>query len=76
METVGEPYGFYSKVIEMEAPRPSVPKSLGQQALRKNPISGALSGCLPANAVNSSIIKTSPLLGISSAPPGPESRCD
>jgi hypothetical protein len=73
METAGEPYGFYPKLLKWQHFAPSVPKSLGQQALRKI---RALSACLPANAVHSSIIKTSPLLGISSAPPGPENRCD
>jgi hypothetical protein len=35
METVGEPYGFYSKLLKWKHFAPSVPKSLGQQALRK-----------------------------------------
>jgi hypothetical protein len=60
----------------MEALRPQRTEVSRSTGTEKNLISGALSGCLPANAVNSSIIKTSPLLGISSAPPGPENRCD
>jgi transposase len=64
------------KVIEMEALRPQRTEVSRSTGAEKNPISGALSGCLPANAVNSSIIKTPPLLSISSAPPGPEYRCD
>jgi hypothetical protein len=35
METVGEPYGFYPKLLKWKHFVPSVPKSLGQQALRK-----------------------------------------
>jgi hypothetical protein len=60
----------------MEALRPQRTEVSRSTGAEKNPISGALSGCLPANAVNSSIIKTSPLLGISNAPPAPENRCD
>jgi hypothetical protein len=76
METVGEPYGFYPKLLKWKHFVPSVPKSLGQQALRKIRSLEHFPAVCPANAVNSSIIKTSPLLGISSAPPGPENRCD
>jgi hypothetical protein len=35
MATVGEPYGFYPKLLKWKHFVPSVPKSLGQQALRK-----------------------------------------
>src|SRR5215211_5400867 len=35
METVGEPYGFYPKLLKWKHFVASVPKSLGQQALRK-----------------------------------------
>jgi hypothetical protein len=35
METVGEPYGFYPKLLKWKHFVPSVPKSRGQQALRK-----------------------------------------
>ncbi len=35
METVGEPYGFYPKLLKWRHFVPSVPKSLGQQAVRK-----------------------------------------
>jgi hypothetical protein len=47
----------------MEALRPQRTEVSRSTGAEKNPISGALSGCLPANAVNSSINKTSPLLG-------------
>src|SRR6266851_9993988 len=35
METVGEPYGFYPKLLKWKHFVPSVPKSLGQRVLRK-----------------------------------------
>jgi hypothetical protein len=35
METAGEPYGFYPKLLKWTHFVPSVPNSLGQQALRK-----------------------------------------
>jgi hypothetical protein len=35
METVGEPLAFYPKSLKLKQSTPSVPKSLGQQGLRK-----------------------------------------
>jgi hypothetical protein len=35
METVGEPLAFYPKSLKLSQSIPSVPKSLGQQRLKK-----------------------------------------
>jgi hypothetical protein len=76
METIGEPLAFYPKLLKLKQSIPSVPKSLGQQGLRKIRSLEQPSTIFPTTPVNSIAIKTSPCLANFNAAIRPENRCD